>query len=90
VHHTERLSSALILFQGLDDKVVPPNQAEEMFAAVQARGLPVAYLPFAGEGHGFRQAATIKRAIEAELAFYGHVFGFTPADRIDPVPIENA
>ncbi len=90
VHHTERLSSALILFQGLEDKVVPPNQAEAMFAAAKERGLPVAYLPFAGEGHGFRQAANIKRAIEAELAFYGHVFGFTPADRIDPVTIENA
>jgi dipeptidyl aminopeptidase/acylaminoacyl peptidase len=89
IHHTERLSSALILFQGLDDKVVPPNQSETMYAAVKERGLPVAYLPFEGEGHGFRQAATIVRAAEAELAFYGAVFGFTPADKIEPFPIEN-
>ncbi len=89
IHHTDRLSSALIIFQGLDDKVVPPNQSQSMYEAVKARGLPVAYLPFEGEGHGFRQAATIIRAAEAELAFYGTVFGFTPADKIDPVQIEN-
>jgi dipeptidyl aminopeptidase/acylaminoacyl peptidase len=90
VHHTDRLNCALILFQGLEDRVVPPNQAESMYEAVRSRGLPVAYLPFEGEGHGFRNAATIVRAAEAELAFYGTVFGFTPADRIDPVPIANA
>ncbi|HWB38237.1 MAG TPA: prolyl oligopeptidase family serine peptidase, partial [Rugosimonospora sp.] len=89
IHHTDKLSSALILFQGLDDKVVPPNQAETMYAAVKERGLPVAYLAFEGEGHGFRQAATIVRTAEAELAFYGAVFGFTPADKIEPVPVEN-
>ncbi len=90
VHHTDRLNCALILFQGLEDRVVPPNQAESMYEAVRSRGLPVAYLPFEGEGHGFRNAATIVRAAEAELAFYGTVFGFTPADTIDPVPIANA
>jgi len=69
--------------------VVPPNQAETMYAAVRERGLPVAYLPFEGEGHGFRKAETIVRCLEAELYFYGVVFGFTPADRIEPIAIDN-
>jgi dipeptidyl aminopeptidase/acylaminoacyl peptidase len=89
IHFIERLSSALILFQGLEDKVVPPNQSETMAAAVRARGLPVAYLAFEGEQHGFRRAATIVRCLEAELFFYGAVFGFTPADAIDPPQIDN-
>jgi dipeptidyl aminopeptidase/acylaminoacyl peptidase len=89
VHHTDRLASPMILFQGAEDKAVPPAQAESTYAAVRAKGLPVAYLLFEGEQHGFRRAATIKRALEAELYFYGKVFGFVPADRIEPVPIEN-
>jgi dipeptidyl aminopeptidase/acylaminoacyl peptidase len=89
VHFAERLSSALILFQGAEDKAVPPSQAEAMFAAARAKGLPVAYLLFEGEQHGFRQARHIRRALEAELAFYGRVFGFVPADAIEPVAIEN-
>ncbi len=89
VHHTERLASPMILLQGAEDKAVPPAQAEAMYAAVRAKGLPVAYLLFEGEQHGFRRAATIKRALEAELYFYGRVFGFTPADAIEPVTIEN-
>jgi len=60
-----------------------------MAAAVRARGLPVAYLAFEGEQHGFRQAATIIRSLEAELFFYGAVFGFTPADAIEPLAIDN-
>ena len=68
---------------------MPPSQAEVMFEAVRAKGLPVAYLPFEGEQHGFRQAENIKRALEAELYFYGQVFGFTPADELLPVPIAN-
>lgn len=87
--HVERLMSAMIFFQGLDDKVVPPDQTERMVAALTARGVPVAYLPFAGEAHGFRRAGPIQRALEAELYFYGRVFGFTPADAIDPVSIAN-
>jgi dipeptidyl aminopeptidase/acylaminoacyl peptidase len=79
----------LILFQGLDDKVVPPNQAEMMADAVRRKGLPVAYVPFAGEQHGFRKAENIIRSLEAELYFYGRVFGFTPADTILPVTIDN-
>ena len=89
IHAVDRLNCALILFQGLEDKVVPPNQSEMMAAAVAAKGLPVAYLTFAGEQHGFRRAETIVRSLEAELYFYGQVFGFTPADAIAPVPIQN-
>jgi dipeptidyl aminopeptidase/acylaminoacyl peptidase len=68
---------------------VPPNQAKTMVAALRDKGTPVAYLTFAGEGHGFRQAENIKRALESELYFYGRIFGFTPADAIAPVTIEN-
>jgi dipeptidyl aminopeptidase/acylaminoacyl peptidase len=89
IHHTDRLSAALILFQGLEDKVVPPNQAEMMAEAVRRKGLPVAYVPFAGEQHGFRKAENIIRSLEAELYFYGAVFGFVPADPIEPVAIDN-
>jgi dipeptidyl aminopeptidase/acylaminoacyl peptidase len=85
----ERLACPLILFQGLEDKVVPPNQSERMADAVRAKGLPVAYLAFEGEQHGFRKAETIIRCLEAELYFYGVVFGFTPADPMPPVPIDN-
>jgi dienelactone hydrolase len=89
IHFTERLSCPVIFFQGLDDPVVPPNQAEMMVAALRAKGLPVAYLAFAGEQHGFRRAETIKRCLEAELYFYSRVFGFELADPVDPVAIDN-
>jgi dipeptidyl aminopeptidase/acylaminoacyl peptidase len=89
IHFVDRLSCALILLQGLEDKVVPPNQSEMMADAVRKKGLPVAYLAFEGEQHGFRKAATIIRSLEAELYFYGAVFGFRPADAIEPLPIDN-
>lgn len=89
IRHVDRLSCGAIFFQGLDDKVVPPGQAEAMVAALRAKGLPVAYVPFEGEGHGFRKAENIRRALEAELYFYGRVLGFTPADTLEPVRIEN-
>ena len=89
IHAIDRLACPLILFQGLEDKVVPPNQSQMMADAVRAKGLPVAYLAFEGEQHGFRKAETIVRSLEAELYFYGKVFGFTPADVIAPVPIDN-
>ncbi len=89
IHHVDRLNCALILLQGLDDKVVPPNQSEMMAAAVRKKGLPVAYVTFEGEQHGFRKAENIVRALESELYFYGKVFGFTPADTLAPVPIDN-
>jgi dipeptidyl aminopeptidase/acylaminoacyl peptidase len=89
IHHTDQLSAPMILLQGLEDAVVPPAQAEAMVEALRRRGVPFAYLPFAGEQHGFRQAATIQRAAEAELYFYGRIFGFEPADDLEEVPIEN-
>ncbi len=89
IHFTDRLSVPMILLQGLEDKVVPPSQAEMMFAAVKAKGLPVAYLPFEGEQHGFRKAENIKRAMEAELFFYSRIFGFELAEPVAPVKIEN-
>jgi len=89
IHHVEGLSCPVIFFQGLEDRIVPPNQAEAMVAALRARGVPVAYLPFEGEQHGFRRAENIKRSLEAELYFYGRIFNFTPADDIAPVEIAN-
>jgi dipeptidyl aminopeptidase/acylaminoacyl peptidase len=89
IHHVDRLQCPLILLQGLEDKVVPPNQSEMMADALRRKGRPVAYITFAGEQHGFRKAENIIRSLEAELYFYGAVFGFTPADRIDPVEIDN-
>ena len=89
IHHVEKITTPLILFQGLEDKVVPPSQAELMFNAVKEKGIPVAYVPFAGEQHGFRQAPNIKRALDGEFYFYSKVFGFEPAEAIKPVVIEN-
>ena len=79
----------MILFQGLEDKIVPPDQAELMYQAVRAKGIPTAYLAFQGEQHGFRQAVNIKRALDAELYFYSRVFGFSTADKLEPVDIDN-
>ena len=89
INHTERLSCALILFQGLDDKIVPPNQAETMLAAVKEKGLPVAYLPFEGEAHGFLKAENVRRALDGELYFYSRVLGFDLPGDVEPVEIEN-
>jgi dipeptidyl aminopeptidase/acylaminoacyl peptidase len=89
IHFIDRLACPMILFQGLEDKVVPPNQAEKMLEAVRAKGLPVAYLTFEGEQHGFRKAENIKRVLEAELYFYSKIFKFELADPVEPVTIEN-
>ena len=89
IHFADQLSCPVILFQGLEDRVVPPSQAEAMVAALRAKDLPVAYLAFEGEQHGFRKAETIQRTLEAELYFYSRVFKFPLADEIEPVPIEN-
>jgi len=89
VFHTDMLRTPLIIFQGLEDKVVPPNQAEMMVAALADKGIPVAYVAYEGEQHGFRRAENIMRTAEAELFFYGRVLGFEPAGAIEPVEIMN-
>jgi dipeptidyl aminopeptidase/acylaminoacyl peptidase len=89
IHYTGRLSCPVIFFQGLEDEVVPKEQAETMFAALREKGLPVSYVPFEGEQHGFRRAENIRRALDGELYFYSRVFGFDLADPVEPVPIEN-
>jgi len=89
INFTAELSCPVIFFQGLEDKVVPPNQAETMVAALRAKGIPVAYIPFAGEQHGFRQAKNIKRALDGELYFYSRVFGFELAEPVEAVEIDN-
>lgn len=89
INFTDRLSCPVIFFQGLEDKVVPPNQAQMMVDALRAKGIPVAYLPFEGEQHGFRQAKNIKRALDGELYFYSRVLGFEIAETLEPVRIEN-
>jgi dipeptidyl aminopeptidase/acylaminoacyl peptidase len=78
ITHVNQLSSPLILFQGLDDKVVPPSQSEAFRDACAAKGLKHAYVAYEGEGHGFRQASTIVSSLETELKFYGEVLGFVP------------
>jgi dipeptidyl aminopeptidase/acylaminoacyl peptidase len=91
IHHVEGIERPLIVLQGLEDEVVPPNQAEMIVDALRRKGVPVAYLTFEGEQHGFRQAANIRRALDAELSFYGQVFGFAPPEDegIEPVTVGN-
>jgi dipeptidyl aminopeptidase/acylaminoacyl peptidase len=89
IHHVDRLACPVIFFQGLEDKVVLPNQAAMMVEALRAKGLAVAYVPFAGEQHGFRRAENIKRALDGEIYFYSRVFGFELADKVEPVQIDN-
>ncbi len=89
IHHLDGFDCPMILFQGLEDAVVPPPQSELIRDALVAKGLPVAYLAFPGEQHGFRRAETIQRATVAELSFYGLVLGFTPAGAVE-VPVTNA
>ncbi|MGE0067834.1 MAG: prolyl oligopeptidase family serine peptidase, partial [Solirubrobacterales bacterium] len=88
INYVEALRSPVILFQGLEDEVVPPNQAEAMVAALARNGVPHAYLAFAGEQHGFRKAETEIRCLEAELYFYGRILGFAPADDLEPIEID--
>lgn len=88
IHSVEQLNCPVIFFQGLDDKIVPPNQAETMVAALTEKGLPVAYVPFAGEGHGFRGAEAIVQSLEGELYFYSQVFNFEVAG-LQTIAIHN-
>ena len=87
INHAEEISSPLLVLQGAVDPVVPPAHSEKIVEALRANGLPVGYIEFEGEGHGFRRSENIVRAIEAELWFYGAVLGFKPADEIEPVEI---
>jgi dipeptidyl aminopeptidase/acylaminoacyl peptidase len=89
IHHIDGIDCPVILLQGLEDAIVPHAQADVIVEALRRKGLPFAYLPFEGEQHGFRKAENIIRAEEAELYFYGRVWGFAPADEIEPVEIEN-
>ncbi|MEG5060953.1 S9 family peptidase [Microcoleus sp. A2-C5] len=89
IHSAERLSCPVIFFQGLEDKVVPPNQAEMMVEILKAKGLPVAYVAYEGEQHGFRRAENIKRTLDGEFYFYSRVFKFELAEPVEAVPIYN-
>ncbi len=89
IHHLGGFDRPLITFQGLEDEIVPPNQSEAIFTALKEKGVPTAYLTFAEEQHGFRKAENRERALEAELAFYGRVLGFTPAGSLPQIQIEN-
>ncbi len=89
LYHIECLSAPVIFFQGLEDKVVPPDQSEKMVDSLRRKGIPVAYLTFEGEQHGFRKAENIKRALEAELYFYSRMFGFELSEDVEHVKIEN-
>ena len=89
IDYVDQLSCPVIIFQGLEDEIVPPSQAEAMVEVLKAKGVPHAYLPFPGEQHGFRIAANIRRTLDAELYFYGKIFGFEPAGEVEPVAIEG-
>ncbi len=89
VNQADSISHPLLVLQGLDDKVVPPSQSQVILEALAARGIPHAYIAFEGEGHGFRKAENVKRALEAQLSFLAQVFGFEPVDEIEPIRIEN-
>jgi dipeptidyl aminopeptidase/acylaminoacyl peptidase len=87
IRHLEGFACPVLVLQGLDDRVVPPSQAAAIVAALAANGIPHAYRAFEGEGHGFHGAAAIRAALEARLAFLGAVFGFTPADDVEPLEL---
>jgi dipeptidyl aminopeptidase/acylaminoacyl peptidase len=89
VNHADSISRPLLLLQGLDDKVVPPAQSEVIVHALEQRGIPYAYIAFEGEGHGLRKAENVRRALEEHLSFLGQVFGFDPADELEPIEIAH-
>jgi dipeptidyl aminopeptidase/acylaminoacyl peptidase len=88
LNFTDQISCPVLILQGAEDRVVPPAQAEQIVDALREKRLPHAYLLFAGEDHGFRAAENVVRSFEAELSFYGQIFGFQPADRIEPIVVE--
>ena len=87
IHFLDRVRAPMLIFQGLDDRVVPPSQLDAMVEAFKARGIPYVAMAFEGEGHGFRKAETKRRVYEAEIAFLGRVFGFVPADDVPELEI---
>jgi len=87
LYSADKITVPVILFQGLEDKVVPPEQAELISAALAENGIPHAHITYEGEDHGFRKAENIIHSLESELAFYGKVLGFTPADDLPEVPM---
>jgi dipeptidyl aminopeptidase/acylaminoacyl peptidase len=89
VNQADSISRPLLLLQGLDDKVVPPSQSEQIVEALARRGIPHAYIAFEGEGHGFRKAENTRRSLEAHFSFLAQVFGFEPAEEIEPIQIEG-
>jgi dipeptidyl aminopeptidase/acylaminoacyl peptidase len=89
VHRADAIERPLLLLQGLEDVVVPPSQAESMIEALERNRVPYAFIGFEGEQHGFRRAETIVRAVQAELAFYGRILGFEPADDLPPLEIHG-
>ena len=89
INALDGLSCPILLLQGDEDKIVPPNQAELMYEALLKKKIPTALKMYKGEQHGFRQAANIEDALNSELYFYSKVFGFTPADEIEPFKIDN-
>jgi dipeptidyl aminopeptidase/acylaminoacyl peptidase len=88
IFSADRITAPVLVLQGLDDRIVPPSEAERIVDALFERRIPHAYLAFEGEDHGFRKAENIIRSAQAELSFYGQVFGFEPADRMEPTRIE--
>ncbi len=91
INHTDRIDRPLVVFQGLEDEVVPPRQSEMIVEAVRAKGVPVAYVAFEGEQHGFRKAENIRAALDGELSFYAQVLGFElpPDEGIELLAVEN-
>jgi dipeptidyl aminopeptidase/acylaminoacyl peptidase len=91
IHHVDSFDAPLAVFQGLEDEVVPPAQSQMIVDALRGKGVPVAYLPFEGEQHGFRRAANVRRALDGELSFYAQVLGFPLPEEegIEPLPVEN-
>ena len=89
IHYIEQITCPLILLQGLDDPVVPPNQSQMIYKALCKRGLPIALLTFPGEQHGFVKAENNIRSLEAELYFYARIFKFEVPEEVEPIVIEN-
>jgi len=87
IHALDRIACPVLVLQGADDRVVPRSQAEAIVAALEANGVPHAYLLFEGEGHGFRGETALRRSLEAELSFFGQVFGFEPVDELEPLEV---